>query len=169
MGKAMKVVWPRGKNLKPLPKGRAPLQAIPGPAPRKTLEEKRQDQEYRLALSKGHYPRSATSEATTTAARSRAFLMDWMLAYTWNCGMVWTAEQTERVEKFLLELFPNEPKPMILAMDLDGEQIPPLTVHPSSEVPKTPEVLEYMERVNLRIREMMTMPATLVVRTAPAP
>lgn len=58
MGKAMKVVWPQGKNLKPQPKGRAPVQAIPCPAPTKTPAEKRKDQEYRLALSKGHYPRS---------------------------------------------------------------------------------------------------------------
>ncbi|WDZ77933.1 hypothetical protein PWG15_05365 [Ensifer adhaerens] len=56
------MVWPQGKNLKPQPKGRAPVQPIPGPKPRKTPAEKRKDQEYRLALSKGHYPRGELLE-----------------------------------------------------------------------------------------------------------
>ncbi|PDT80594.1 hypothetical protein [Sinorhizobium sp. BJ1] len=55
MGKVHKRAWPGGKNLKPVPRGRTPVQAIPGPRPR-SAEERRQKEEYRLALAKGLYP-----------------------------------------------------------------------------------------------------------------
>lgn len=59
MGKIQKMVWPQGKNLKPQPKGRAPLQPIPGPRPRKASAERRRPEEYHLALPMGKSPMGA--------------------------------------------------------------------------------------------------------------
>lgn len=77
MGKIQKMVWPQGKNLKPLPKGRAPLQPIPAPRPRKGAVEKREDQEYRLAISKGSYPRG---RSPMQALLADPFLRSWLAA-----------------------------------------------------------------------------------------
>lgn len=56
MGKVHKMVWRRGKNLKPAPKGRMPLQLIPGPRP-KTAQDRRKKLDYQLAISQDMYPR----------------------------------------------------------------------------------------------------------------
>lgn len=56
MGKIWKMVWPQGKNLKPQPKGRAPVQAIPSPTRSKALQERRLKVEDLVAISPALFP-----------------------------------------------------------------------------------------------------------------
>lgn len=100
MGKLHKVVWPRGKNLAPAPRGRMPVQAIPGPRP-KPEKERRQKTEYRLSLSKGHYPRGEPLMALPIAETSEE-LAD--LTQTFGTAMIVVREEIRQtvVEELLL-------------------------------------------------------------------
>ncbi|RVK75442.1 hypothetical protein CN154_15170 [Sinorhizobium meliloti] len=167
MGKVHKRVWSRGKNLKPAPRGRTPVQAIPGPRPR-SAGERRQKQEYQLAISKKQYPREELLGPWPEMAEVTPLQTvlsptgEQALAWAVHLGAIRTMEQMKRVEAFLLKLFTTEIRPpQILVMDLDGELVPPPTVHLSPEIPTTPEIAEYLERVNREIREIMMVPVTL--------
>jgi len=134
MGKAMKVVWPRGKNLKPPPKGRAPLQAIPGPAPRKTAEEKRQDQEYRLALS--NYPRGRSPMQVLLAD---PFLRSWLVAMARSPAdsrPTVTLADRSRTGRSMPELLAETPAPSREPIEVTEAQYQALQELPVAETPQ---------------------------------
>lgn len=161
MGKIQKMVWPQGKNLKPQPKGRAPVQPIPGPKPRKALAEKRRPEEYHLALPMGKSP--------VQALLADPYLQSWMAAMLLgpertdnrpSCTVADPASTGGSMPelKEVLQLLAQTPAPSREPIEVTEAQYQALATLPMAETPWELATLASIYGT-----------AVMVVKAAPAP